>query len=1338
MLSVPLILMLLFFLVNQLALWGSHSIPITDTSSMMEAKYDPWLYDSFPPVDKSILNEIENDSGFQINDPQPNETQGWFWESSDDDRTPTPTSPSRTPTASPTASATPIPTDTPTPTNTATSTNTLIPPIPPPSPTPINAELSITKTLTSAGAVENGNPVTYEIVISNTGAEMLSNVQITDDLDNTFGAGTYSNVTISTTGYLTANGAYNGSSNTNLLVGNEALPVGYNETITISLQIDTVSGGIKTNTANSRAVGVISGKNVSKSDSATVSVISTQLLVSKTRTSGFAVPNGSTVVFSIVVTNAGNDDLDGIQVTDDLSVPFGAGNYSITSVTTTGILTPNGGYNGVSNTNLLIPNQTLLVGATETITLTVQLNTVTGGIKINTADASGTGATLGIIVNASDDAMVNVLPPDISVTKTRTSAASVPNGSTVVYSIVVTNTGDETLNNVQVIDNLDTTFGAGNYTVSLLNISAGSLFFNGGYTGSSPNDGLLLGTQSLAVGSSQTITLSVQIISVPAVLRTNTANASGTAAASAVLVISSNSATVTVLPPAISVSKTRLSSSTVANGGTVTYSILVSNTGDETLNNVQVTDNLNTTFGSLNYNVLSVSATGTLTSNWPGFNGSSDTDLLSGTDTLAVGASSTITLSVQINTVIGGVKTNTANATAIGLFSSFPVSDSDPATVTVQPPAISVTKTRTSAGSVPNGSTVVFSIVVSNTGAEDLNNVQVTDNLNTTFGSLNYNVLSITETGPLTANGGYNGSTDTDLLSGTDSLAVGASSTITLSVRINTVTAGLKTNTANADGTAAVSSFPVSDSDPATVTVQPPAISVTKTRTSAGSVPNGSTIVFSIVVSNTGAEDLNNVQVTDNLNTTFGSLNYTVISVTETGPLTANGGYDGSTDTDLLNGTDSLAVGASSTITLSVQINTVTAGLKTNTANADGTAAVSSFPVSDSDPATVTVQPPAISVTKTRTSAGSVPNGSTIVFSIVVSNTGAEDLNNVQVTDNLNTTFGSLNYTVISVTETGPLTANGGYDGSTDTDLLNGTDSLAVGASSTITLSVQITTVTGGTKTNTADVEGWGFFSNFYVSDSNSDNVTVLAPAISVTKTLTSSSTVANGGTVSYSIVVTNTGAEILNNVQVTDSLDAAFGAGTYSNVNVSAGGGLIANPGYSGTGNLLDGTQPLGIGASATITVSLQIDTVTGGTKTNTANASGTGAVSGFVVNALDSATVTVAGSLFCPSATLTNFTAAGSTVSWDVNNGGASFNIINIFLGWPATNGNLTLVTLNGNTIWSGSDAPLTASITPSGNTTVGTSNGQPLVFTFASTVNPTNYSLIVTTNVPCVLTP
>ena len=91
--------------------------------------------------------------------------------------------------------------------------------------------------------------MTFDITIFNAGAEDLGNVQVIDELGTIFGDGTYSNFSVSTTGTLTPNGAYDGSTDTGLLIGTEILQVGVSETITLSFQIDTVSGGRKINTA---------------------------------------------------------------------------------------------------------------------------------------------------------------------------------------------------------------------------------------------------------------------------------------------------------------------------------------------------------------------------------------------------------------------------------------------------------------------------------------------------------------------------------------------------------------------------------------------------------------------------------------------------------------------------------------------------------------------------------------------------------------------------------------------------------------------------------------------------------------------------------------------------------------------------------------------------------------------------------------------------------------------------------------------------------------------------------------------------------------------------------
>ena len=82
---------------------------------------------------------------------------------------------------------------------------------------------------------------------------------------------------------------------------------------------------------------------------------------------------------------------------------------------------------------------------------------------------------------------------------------------------------------------------------------------------------------------------------------------------------------------------------------TVDFSILVRNYGDVQIRNLQVTDDLDLAFGVGKYVVLSkANAPGSSLAINAGYNGSSDKNLLAGTDTLPVGGEGTILLSVKV------------------------------------------------------------------------------------------------------------------------------------------------------------------------------------------------------------------------------------------------------------------------------------------------------------------------------------------------------------------------------------------------------------------------------------------------------------------------------------------------------------------------------------------------------------------------------------------------------------------------------------------------------------------------------------------------------------------
>jgi LPXTG-site transpeptidase (sortase) family protein len=100
----------------------------------------------------------------------------------------------------------------------------------------------------------------------------------------------------------------------------------------------------------------------------------------------------------------------------------------------------------------------------------------------------------------------------------------------------------------------------------------------------------------------------------------------------------------------------------------VTLEMLVENYGDVPLTNVQVIDNLATTFPLPTTFTVQSLTSADFAINWPGYNGRSNTDLLKGTDSLAVKpavkASGTLTLVLRVIPALAGPFNNTAIATA--------------------------------------------------------------------------------------------------------------------------------------------------------------------------------------------------------------------------------------------------------------------------------------------------------------------------------------------------------------------------------------------------------------------------------------------------------------------------------------------------------------------------------------------------------------------------------------------------------------------------------------------------------------------------------------------------
>lgn len=229
-------------------------------------------------------------------------------------------------------------------------------------------------------------------------------------------------------------------------------------------------------------------------------------------------------------------------------------------------------------------------------------------------------------------------------------------------------------------------------------------------------------------------------------------------------------------------------------------------------------------------------------------------------------------------------------------------------------------------------------------------------------------------------------------------------------------------------------------------------------------------------------------------------------------------------------------------------------------------------------------------VSKT-TNTSTAPAGSTITYTIVLTNHGPDAAPNATMTDVLPASllFRSITKPAAFTCTTPAFRTNGTVTCTAAT--------LANNTSATFTLVAEVASGATGTVDNSASGSSDGTDGNGGNSSSSSGAVT-LAPAdadLSVTKT-TAATQAVNGSNITYTITVSNAGPSTATNVVVTDTLPAGL---SFVSATPSQGTCNAASPVSCNIGTLLDG-------ASATVTLVAHV-TATSGTITNSATASAT-----------------------------------------------------------------------------------------------------------------------------------
>jgi uncharacterized repeat protein (TIGR01451 family) len=822
-------------------------------------------------------------------------------------------------------------------------------------------------------------------------------------------------------------------------------------------------------------------------------------------TPGTAAP-GTPVTYTVTVTNTGTLGVAPVTVNDPLPPQIDQAGASWTCTASPGSSCANAGGTG----SISGEADALAAGGTVSYTITAPILSSATGTMTNTATiTTPPGVTNTGAITSTD---VITLTPQAGLAITKSGPSTVTAGNTLTYTLSVTNAGPSDAQAVKVTDTVPTgtTFGSltppPGFTCNNLPAAGGT----GTFTCSDP---------TLAAGASAVFTLVVNAPSSDADGSTvaNTATATSTTPGS-----SPASSTVDTTVRAVAdVSVVKTAPATVTAGTDMTYAITLSNAGPSDALGVTLNDVLpaNTTFVS----EAQVPATPAFTCNAPPAGGT----LTCGPATLPAGSSVVLSVVVAVaasapfNATIG----NTATVTST-THDSNPGDKSGTASTTVTT-AADVSVTKTGPATLTAGVPATYTISLTNAGPSDAHSVVLGDAL-----PAGLTITSASGTGIGCTN------TATALTCGPATLAAGAAASVTVIVQpgTNLPNGSMETNTASVTTSTTNTSTETSSSITAKVLAQ---ADVSVTKAGPPTVTAGDNVTYTITVSNAGPGDALGVMLTDTLPS-----GATLVSVTETpggSPFACNatpgGGNFSCSATTLAGPPAPGGTGASAVFTVVAHVAASTPASATATfTNSAAVTASTTDTVPGNDTATssaAVVTTAALTVSKT--SPATATAGTDITYTLSVTNAGPSDAQTVALADAVpaNTTFGSEK-------QTGGTTAFSCTNPGTPTCTAA---TLPAGGSAVF----QIVFHDGAATPNNTTITNTATLTSATSAPSSSTATTNSVAASSVTLHKTGPATVTAGGSVTYTISVTNADPSDAQGVTVTDTLPGAtsFGSAT-------------------------------------------------------------------------------------------------------------------------------------------------------------------------------------------------
>ncbi|MDP2066667.1 MAG: JDVT-CTERM domain-containing protein [Burkholderiaceae bacterium] len=362
-----------------------------------------------------------------------------------------------------------------------------------------------------------------------------------------------------------------------------------------------------------------------------------------------------------------------------------------------------------------------------------------------------------------------------------------------------------------------------------------------------------------------------------------------------------------------------------------------------------------------------------------------------------------------------------------------------------------------------------------------------------------------------------------------------------------------------------------------------------------------------------------------------------------------------------------------------------------------------------------------LSVTLTASTASALAGG-TLTYSVVISNAGPATATAATFSDTLPAGLGTLT-NVVSQASVGATTSSFTNNGTS----LSGTVNLPAGGKVTVTYQVSVAVTTSGTVSNLVTVNAPASITDPAPGNNSSTAAVNVSAAtdLGVTKTA-STPTPEAGGTLTYTLVMTNAGPSTATSATFADTLPA--GLGTLTAVTTTAS--TSATVTFSNTDTSLTGTLTIPSGGAVTVSFVASVARDVTGTIANLATVSpAAGAVDPSTGNNTSTATVTVAYADVASTVNLPASAPAGSVVS-----GTVTFTNLSSTAGGTATTatavaGTVTLSNGDVRTFAVGNLAPGASSVQNFTTTVPATTT--TTVLSATSTVTTTTADLVSTNN-------